>query len=169
MKRFGDHDDSTFGNGEPRPVKRQVVADRFARWHHDALVDDAILQTCVLPDPDVVEQDGAAYRRSFPNPHVAGQYRMAHHAAGNHDATGQQHVVNLGRNSVGPGDAPRRRRLPFGRTDRPILLIEIQRGLAFQQVHVRFEVGVEGAHISPVSVVGNPPFGTAESVTIHFV
>ena len=94
---------------------------------------------------------------------------MAHdaaddHRAGSHNGVGHQSVL-----AALTGHHPRRWVLAMVGADGPVPLVQIEGRDGLEQVHVRFVVGVNAAHIAPVAVLGDPAPGAAELVGVDLV
>jgi len=115
----------------------------------DVAIDDGVADAAVAADVDVGKDDAGVYVGVGVDAHILGEDGVAHHRAGD-DGTGAHHELMA--MPVRPG-SPKTNLA--GGTDRarahgPGLVIEVEDGRDAGHVHVRLEIGLQGADVAPV-------------------
>ncbi len=132
---------ATFGVSKSMPMPTTALGPTLTSLSRMAWSTTAPARTTRVEHDDAVAHDGARV-----DPHAGREHRVLD-GAGDDAAVADEAAVDVG------GGADARRGAFLGpRVDDPVTAEEVQRRMVFQQLHLRFPVAVDGAHVLPVAV-----------------
>ena len=146
-----DDHNAAFSHRVPSAVLFLVVADGSATRDEHIAIDDGAPNACVPPDADTRHQNAPVDIAVTMHPYVRAEDAAGDPAARHDTARRDDRIERLSAAAAFVGEHELRgRRLHLVRAERPLRIVEVELRVHLAEIHVRVEVGIQGADVAPV-------------------